>query len=58
MKKDLLEILCCPICKGELELIIKKKNNEEITEGKLICKQCNCDYPIEEGIPNLLPQHD
>jgi len=58
MKKDLVEILCCPTCKGDLELTIKKKDNEEIIEGKLTCKGCNCVYPIKEGIPNLLPQKD
>jgi uncharacterized protein YbaR (Trm112 family) len=58
MKKDLVKMLCCPVCKGELELFIKKKDDEEIIEGKLKCNKCNCDYSIEEGIPNLLPQID
>ncbi len=55
MKRDLMEILCCPVCKGDLELVVDKEE-EEIIEGKLICKKCNVNYPIEDSIPNLLPQ--
>ena len=56
MKKDMLDILCCPTCKGDLELKIKKEENKEIIEGNLTCKKCNCVYSIEDGIPNLLPK--
>ncbi len=55
MKRSLLDILACPVCKGDLELVVYEENEEEILEGKLICKRCNIDYPIEEGIPNMLP---
>jgi len=55
MKKDLMEILCCPICKGDLELTVTKESGDEIIEGNLHCKKCNENYPIEDGIPNLLP---
>lgn len=56
MKRDLMEIICCPVCKGDLELVVEKEN-EEIEEGKLICHKCNVIYPIEDSIPNLLPQN-
>ncbi len=55
MKHDLMEIICCPVCKSDLELKIKTENETEILEGTLTCNKCNHDYPIEEGIPNLLP---
>lgn len=57
MKKDLMDILCCPVCKGELELKIEKqdKDTDEIIEGELICDQCDEIYSISEGIPDLLP---
>ena len=55
MKKDMLNILCCPICKGDLELKVKKEENGEIIEGSFTCRKCNCVYSIEDGIPNLLP---
>ncbi|MCL6003253.1 MAG: methytransferase partner Trm112 [Thermoplasmatales archaeon] len=55
MKKDLLEIICCPVCKEELTLKINKADGEEILEGVLECVKCHSKYPIEDGIPNLLP---
>jgi len=55
MKRSLLDILACPICKGDLDLVVDEENEEEILEGKLICKKCSIEYPIEEGIPNMLP---
>jgi len=55
MKRELMDILCCPVCKGELALAVSKEDKKEILEGKLRCGKCKIDYPIEEGIPNLLP---
>jgi uncharacterized protein YbaR (Trm112 family) len=55
MKKDLMDILCCPVCKGDLKLTIKKEEGGEIIDGSLYCAKCNETYPIEDGIPNLLP---
>ena len=56
MKKDLVKILCCPTCKGDLDLKIDKEEKKEIITGKFICKKCNVDYPIKDGIPDLLPR--
>ena len=56
MKKDLVDILCCPTCKGNLELKIKKEEQGEIINGSFQCKKCNATYSIEDGIPNLLPK--
>jgi uncharacterized protein YbaR (Trm112 family) len=55
MKKNLMEILACPLCKGSLELTIKEENDKEIVKGSLYCKKCSETYPIEDTIPNLLP---
>lgn len=55
MKRDLLDILACPVCKGDLELAVDEENEEEIIAGKLLCSSCNVEYPIEESIPNMLP---
>ena len=46
MDKKLLEILACPICKGEL--IYDKKNEE------LICRIDHLAYPIRDNIPIML----
>jgi len=55
MKPDLMEILCCPLCRGELTLATRKKEGNEIIEGTLACPACHVDYPIQDGIPDLLP---
>ena len=55
MKKDLMDILACPVCKGELVLHTEKEAGDEVITGSLECAACNESYPIEESIPNLLP---
>jgi uncharacterized protein YbaR (Trm112 family) len=56
MKKEIISILCCPTCKGELTLKIKKEEKEEIITGSFTCTTCKVMYPIEDGIPDLLPR--
>lgn len=46
LSKDLLEILVCPQCKGELEY--------DQTNEKLLCHSCRLRYPIQEDIPIML----
>ncbi len=46
ISQDLLEILACPKCKGEIHL-------NEAQDG-LICDACRLRYPIREEIPIML----
>jgi uncharacterized protein YbaR (Trm112 family) len=55
MRRDLMEILACPVCKGSLELTVQQEEGEEIVTGSLRCPRCQEVYPIQEAIPNLLP---
>lgn len=55
MKRELMEILACPVCKGELELRVETEEGEEVIKGSLFCGKCDETYPIEDAIPNLLP---
>ena len=55
LKKDLMEILVCPVCKGELVLRIDEEDGDEVITGTLYCAACDESYPIEDTIPNLLP---
>jgi uncharacterized protein YbaR (Trm112 family) len=55
MKKELMDILACPVCKGELELTVEEENGEEVVTGSLYCPKCQVHYPIVDSIPNLLP---
>ncbi|MFC2020790.1 methytransferase partner Trm112 [Chloroflexota bacterium] len=54
MKKELMEILACPVCKGELEPTVEEENEKEIVRGSLYCRKCDVRYPIVDTIPNLL----
>ena len=56
MKKDILDIICCPICKKYLILKIEKEEKNEIIKGFFTCKNCNKIYKILDGIPNFLPK--
>ena len=50
-----MDILVCPVCKGELELSVEEESEKEIVTGSLYCSKCNERYPIVDAIPNLLP---
>ncbi len=45
---ELLEILVCPQCKGELDY----QDTEE--DESLICHKCELKYEIRDGIPVML----
>ena len=47
ISKELLEVICCPIDKGDL--------NYKIDESRLVCKKCKRNYEVKNGIPVLLP---
>lgn len=46
LDKQLLDILACPKCKGDLEY----KSNDD----QLICHNCRLKYNIKEDIPVML----
>lgn len=53
MKKELALLLCCPSCKGNLDLIIESQESGEIKEGLLQCL-CGKIYPIKKFIPRFI----
>ncbi len=44
--RELLEILRCPQCKGEIRLTPN--------EDGFICEKCRLKYPVRDGIPVML----
>jgi uncharacterized protein len=58
VRPDLLDILRCPVCRGELSLAVRAREGDDIVEGTLTCAHCHVDYPITEGIPDLLPPNE
>jgi uncharacterized protein YbaR (Trm112 family) len=55
MRESLMDIVCCPMDKHDLELEVEEREDDEILEGRLVCSECGEVYPIDDGIPNLLP---
>ena len=59
MKRELMDILACPVCNGALELKVEAEGGGEVTAGSLYCVKCGVKYLITDGIPHLLPPgHD
>jgi uncharacterized protein len=59
MRLSLLEILACPACKHHpLVLKMMREDGEGVVEGTLKCLQCEAEYPITDGIPDLIPPKD
>ncbi|HWP83082.1 MAG TPA: Trm112 family protein [Bacteroidota bacterium] len=46
LKKELLDILCCPLCKGDLEY--------KPDQNTLTCVQCSRVYQVKNDIPIML----
>lgn len=42
--KEILEILCCPACRSDLEE----------ADNFLVCQGCGLKYPVEDDIPILI----
>ena len=47
---ELLRILVCPQCKGELTV----RTGPDGGEAFLDCESCRVAYPVEDGIPVML----
>jgi len=46
LSKDLLDILACPKCKGDLDYDQEK--------GELLCNSCRLKYLVKDDIPVML----
>lgn len=46
LSQELLDILACPKCKGELRLLAD--------DAGLECETCRLRFPIRDGIPVML----
>lgn len=46
LDQELLDILACPKCKGDLDYDSEKET--------LTCPACRLHYKVEDGIPNML----
>lgn len=55
MRKQLLDLIHCPVCQGEnFRLTPTEENATEIRQGQVQCLACHSQFDITEGILNLL----
>lgn len=67
LEPETREILACPICHGALT----EANSDELSEGakeregevddleeRLVCEPCERWFPLSNGLPFLLPEHE
>ena len=56
MRRELVERLVCPVTREPLELNVEREDDDgEVISGWLYSPALDFRYPIEDGIPNLLP---
>ena len=46
LDKELLEILCCPACKGDIRY--------DEAAARIVCLKCGLKYPVRDDIPIML----
>jgi uncharacterized protein YbaR (Trm112 family) len=56
MTRDLIDLLCCPPCRGQLTLHATDSAGAHVEEGELACAGCGHRYPIRGGIPRFVPR--
>jgi uncharacterized protein YbaR (Trm112 family)/trans-aconitate methyltransferase len=54
MKRDLMDLLCCPDCHYELALHDDTPEMPEVESGTLVCDECNESFPIVRGVPRFV----
>lgn len=55
MQTELLDIVVCPHCSGDLKLHVYDGTEECIREGSFVCSQCDEKYSIQNDIPFFAP---
>lgn len=55
MEHRILNKMCCPFDKADLNLTVFNQNNDTVLEGLLVCTGCRRYYPIISGIPIMSP---
>jgi len=54
MRTKILDVLCCPLCKGTLGLVEEKTEEGEIKDGSLKCTNCHSFWQIINGVPRMI----
>ena len=54
MKRWTINLVCCPVCRGKLDLQEGQAQDSEIIGGSLICRACRKTFIIERGLPRMV----
>jgi glycosyltransferase involved in cell wall biosynthesis/SAM-dependent methyltransferase len=54
VKRDLVNVLCCPDCKGDLTLIDDTPEQAQVDSGGLVCRACVETFLIVRGVPRFV----
>lgn len=55
LTQEIVKILRCPDCGGALRAEVAGGTDEHIDSGELGCSACDARYPIQGGVPDLVP---
>lgn len=55
MKYQLVDLLRCPSCQGDLSVIDAREVDGEVESGTLTCDRCGSQYPIVGFVPRFVP---
>lgn len=60
MRRDLLDILACPVCDPQRPLSLHgaTESGGEVIEGTLACAKCDRQWPVRGGIPRFVATTD
>lgn len=54
MRTDLLDVLACPVCGGDILVVYEGlREGDHIIDGDLSCKKCEREYKIIRGVPRF-----
>src|SRR5262249_166019 len=54
MNMDLIELLCCPRCRGGLSFFPKTAETRRTRDGALACNKCQTQFPGVNYIPRFV----
>lgn len=54
MNQKLTEVICCPVCKGNVQLNKEVIEHGRIKTGVLRCRPCSAEYFIKEFVPRFV----
>jgi len=55
VKYQLLNLICCPVCKAEFNLSSASEVDGEVESGILSCGGCGRTYPVIRSVPRFVP---